>query len=543
MASHRKPRPGGTQGEGARTPALATAALTSVAVLSQTAGAAPSPVPGRPSQEEIERKIEDFYRRAESAAETPVAASDGGRGGWRAARTDRDAERAAREAVRAIRGGREAGTGVDGADRGAGWAGQGTESAGRGGGRTEPGTGSADRATERDGRGTEWDGRGTGSADWGAGSVEQETRRTGRGAGSAGRTGAGRAARAGWSTRAEGGELVEPAAPSRRPADNLQRLRDEVARRAQHRGRAGQRAVIPGRTSAPPTAQAVIPGQGGTVPAGQTVVPAQDGPDPRRRAMIPAQRGTVPAERGTIGARNTAMIPPAGDTTVPRPVGDAAVPAPPVDAAGRQAEVPVSGPRAAKATVQKKLAHARVLLSQRTTRTTATPATATAPTVAASTVMAATAATAAPSPNTAAAAAPAAVPAPAAAAPTTAASGTYATKARKAIAFARAQVGKPCVWGAAGPGSYDCAGLTQAAWKSAGVTLPRTAREQADAGTPVAPAEARPGDLVFFGDDAGHVGLCTGDGMMIHAPRPGAYVREEPVSAVGAAVHSVVRPG
>nr|WP_308071357.1 C40 family peptidase [Streptomyces spinosus] len=259
--------------------------------------------------------------------------------------------------------------------------------------------------------------------------------------------------------------------------------------------------------------------------------------------MIPAQRGTVPAERGTIGARNTAMIPPAGDTTVPRPVGDAAVPAPPVDAAGRQAEVPVSGPRAAKATVQKKLAHARVLLSQRTTRTTATPATATAPTVAASTVMAATAATAAPSPNTAAAAAPAAVPAPAAAAPTTAASGTYATKARKAIAFARAQVGKPCVWGAAGPGSYDCAGLTQAAWKSAGVTLPRTAREQADAGTPVAPAEARPGDLVFFGDDAGHVGLCTGDGMMIHAPRPGAYVREEPVSAVGAAVHSVVRPG
>ncbi|MEV7812244.1 C40 family peptidase [Streptomyces flaveolus] len=122
-------------------------------------------------------------------------------------------------------------------------------------------------------------------------------------------------------------------------------------------------------------------------------------------------------------------------------------------------------------------------------------------------------------------------------------SGTYATKAKKAIAFARAQVGKPCVWGAAGPGSYDCAGLTQAAWKSAGVTLPRTAREQAYAGTPVAPADARPGDLVFFHDDAGHVGLCTGDGLMIHAPRPGAYVREEPVSGIEAAVHSVVRPG
>ncbi|MEW2283672.1 C40 family peptidase [Streptomyces sp. NPDC047841] len=194
----------------------------------------------------------------------------------------------------------------------------------------------------------------------------------------------------------------------------------------------------------------------------------------------------------------------------------------------------MSGPRAAKAAVQKKLAHARVLLSQRATRTTATPSTASTATATA---------TATASTVTTAAVAPAATPAPAAAPPSAAASGTYATKARKAIAFARAQVGKPCVWGAAGPGSYDCAGLTQAAWKSAGVTLPRTAREQAGAGTPVAPADARLGDLVFFGDDAGHVGLCTGDGMMIHAPRPGAYVREEPVSGIEAAVHSVVRPG
>ncbi|MEW2509914.1 C40 family peptidase [Streptomyces sp. NPDC046870] len=495
MASHRKPRPGGIQGEGARTPALATAALTSVAVLSQTAGAMPSPAPGRPSQEEIERKIDDFYRRAESAAETPVAAHDGGRGGRRAAR-DADSR-------------------VAGAGREAGWAGQagqGTGWTGQGGGWTEPGTGSADR-------GTEWEGRG-------AGSVDQDTRRAGRGAGWAGRAGAGRAARAGWSKRAEGGEPVEPAAVSRRPADNLQRLRDEVARRAQHRGRAGQRAVIPGQNSAPVTGRAEMRDQGGTVPAGQAVLPAQDGTVPPQRAMIPAQRGTVPAQRGTVPAQR-GTVPAQRGTIGARPVGDTAVPAPLVDTAGRPAEVAVSGPRAAKATVQKKLAHARVLLSQRTTPTTATPATATA----------VAAAPAAPSPATAAIASPTATPAPAAA------SGTYATKARKAIAFARAQVGKPCVWGAAGPGSYDCAGLTQAAWKSAGVTLPRTAHEQAHVGTPVAPAEARPGDLVFFDDDSGHVGLCTGDGMMIHAPRPGAYVREEPVSGIEAAVHSVVRPG
>ncbi|MYW46566.1 C40 family peptidase, partial [Streptomyces sp. SID161] len=177
----------------------------------------------------------------------------------------------------------------------------------------------------------------------------------------------------------------------------------------------------------------------------------------------------------------------------PGPGAGARVGAGPSTAPDSRPAVTANGPKAAKAAVQKKLAHARVLLSRRAAGT---------------------------------------------------ASGTDVTKAGKAVAFARAQLGKPCVWGAAGPGSYDCSGLTQAAWKSAGVTLPRTARRQAGAGTPVAPADARPGDLVFFHDDAGHVGLCTGDGMMIHAPRPGAYVREEPVSAMGeAAVHSVVRPG
>ncbi|MBV7697143.1 C40 family peptidase [Streptomyces sp. TRM70350] len=126
---------------------------------------------------------------------------------------------------------------------------------------------------------------------------------------------------------------------------------------------------------------------------------------------------------------------------------------------------------------------------------------------------------------------------------TSVADSSYATKAEKALAFARAQIGKPYVWGATGPDSYDCSGLTQAAWKAAGVSLPRTTYDQVNAGTTVSIAAARPGDLIFFYDDVTHVGLYIGNGMMIHAPKPGAYVREESVYYDGeSSIHSVVRP-
>ncbi|GAA3297763.1 C40 family peptidase [Streptomyces cinereospinus] len=119
----------------------------------------------------------------------------------------------------------------------------------------------------------------------------------------------------------------------------------------------------------------------------------------------------------------------------------------------------------------------------------------------------------------------------------------YGTKAEKALAFARAQIGKPYVWGATGPDSYDCSGLTQAAWKAADVSLPRTTYDQVNAGTTVSLAAALPGDLIFFYDDITHVGLYIGNGMMIHAPKPGAYVREESVYYDGeSSIHSVVRP-
>ncbi|MFE6552152.1 NlpC/P60 family protein [Streptomyces sp. NPDC057746] len=116
-------------------------------------------------------------------------------------------------------------------------------------------------------------------------------------------------------------------------------------------------------------------------------------------------------------------------------------------------------------------------------------------------------------------------------------------QAEKALAYARAQVGKPYVWGATGPDSYDCSGLTQAAWKAAGVSLPRTTYDQVDVGTTVPLADAQPGDLIFFYDDISHVGIYIGDGMMIHAPKPGAYVREESIYYGGSSIiHSVVRP-
>ncbi|NKI40559.1 C40 family peptidase [Streptomyces physcomitrii] len=119
--------------------------------------------------------------------------------------------------------------------------------------------------------------------------------------------------------------------------------------------------------------------------------------------------------------------------------------------------------------------------------------------------------------------------------------GASAAQGEQALAFARQQIGKPYVWGASGPDSFDCSGLTLAAWKAAGITLPRTTWDQVKTGTTIPVSEARPGDLVFFYDDISHVGLYLGDGMMVHAPKPGASVREESISYMP--IHSVVRPG
>ncbi|MGF3137444.1 NlpC/P60 family protein [Streptomyces diastaticus] len=122
----------------------------------------------------------------------------------------------------------------------------------------------------------------------------------------------------------------------------------------------------------------------------------------------------------------------------------------------------------------------------------------------------------------------------------TAPGSSYAAKAEKVIDFARAQMGKPYVWGAAGPDSFDCSGLTQAAWKTAGISLPRTTWDQVGVGQKVSVDAAQPGDLVFFYDDISHVGIYIGGGEMIHAPKPGADVRVESIYYMP--IHSVVRP-
>lgn len=96
-----------------------------------------------------------------------------------------------------------------------------------------------------------------------------------------------------------------------------------------------------------------------------------------------------------------------------------------------------------------------------------------------------------------------------------------------AVRTACAQLGKPYVWGATGPNSFDCSGLTQYAWASAGVRLTHFTGSQWNQGAPIGRAEARPGDLVFFFSDLHHVGMYIGGGLMVHAPRAGQPVQIE----------------
>ncbi|MBT2871553.1 NlpC/P60 family protein [Streptomyces cellulosae] len=102
-------------------------------------------------------------------------------------------------------------------------------------------------------------------------------------------------------------------------------------------------------------------------------------------------------------------------------------------------------------------------------------------------------------------------------------------RAAQAVAYARQKLGSPYVWGATGPDAFDCSGLVLAAYRSAGVSLPRTTYAQIDAGRRVSPSELLPGDLVFFYSGISHVGLYIGNGQMIHAPNPSAPVRVAPV--------------
>lgn len=109
--------------------------------------------------------------------------------------------------------------------------------------------------------------------------------------------------------------------------------------------------------------------------------------------------------------------------------------------------------------------------------------------------------------------------------------GDASGNAGSALDFAYAQVGLPYVYGGTGPDGYDCSGLVQAAWRSAGVDLPRTTYAQAEVGQRITDRGAlQPGDIMFF-SGMGHNGLYAGDDQMVHAPRTGRNIEVVGLSA------------
>ncbi|MEV3990782.1 NlpC/P60 family protein [Streptomyces sp. NPDC049837] len=101
-----------------------------------------------------------------------------------------------------------------------------------------------------------------------------------------------------------------------------------------------------------------------------------------------------------------------------------------------------------------------------------------------------------------------------------------------ALAAADTQVGKPYISGAEGPNAYDCSGLTQWAYRQAGVSLTRTTYTQQNDGVKIGRSQLKPGDLVFF-NGLSHVGLYAGNNTVLHAPKPGAFVRYESMDWLG----------
>lgn len=119
---------------------------------------------------------------------------------------------------------------------------------------------------------------------------------------------------------------------------------------------------------------------------------------------------------------------------------------------------------------------------------------------------------------------------------------TSAAKGRAALAFARRQLGKPYQFGAEGPDRYDCSGLVLAAWRTVGVSMPRTAAQQYEQGHKISRSSLRAGDLVFFySQQPHHVGMYVAGGRIIDAPRPGMTVRYTTISHMP--YSGAVRPG
>jgi cell wall-associated NlpC family hydrolase len=110
-----------------------------------------------------------------------------------------------------------------------------------------------------------------------------------------------------------------------------------------------------------------------------------------------------------------------------------------------------------------------------------------------------------------------------------------------AVAWAYRELGAPYVWGASGPSTFDCSGLTQYVWGKAGVSLDHYTGTQFNEGAHIPVSAAQPGDLVFFGSDLHHVGIYIGGGNMIHAPHTGDVVKISSIYSEGSPIAGVVR--
>jgi len=109
--------------------------------------------------------------------------------------------------------------------------------------------------------------------------------------------------------------------------------------------------------------------------------------------------------------------------------------------------------------------------------------------------------------------------------------GPASGRAAAAVRFAYAQLGKPYQYGGAGPNSFDCSGLTMRAWEAGGVSLPHNAAAQQSDVRYVSGSDLQPGDLIFFGNPAHHVGIYIGGGRMIAAPHTGTVVQIQSVGS------------
>ena len=107
------------------------------------------------------------------------------------------------------------------------------------------------------------------------------------------------------------------------------------------------------------------------------------------------------------------------------------------------------------------------------------------------------------------------------------------------VSAARSKIGSPYVWGATGPNSFDCSGLTSWAYRQAGVEIPRTSQAQAAAGKQVSLDALQPGDIIVYYSGASHVGIYTGHGTIIDALNSGTPVGERSLNYMP--IHSAVR--